>query len=67
MELTNQSNPRPKVGSMMIGSPLPDTEGIWRKMDGIDNLDPGSGIDYRVNPKTVRGTPGPAIYFERVA
>ncbi len=41
--------------------PVPtDTEGVWKRMDGCENLHPGSGVDYR---HYLTGTP----YFERVA
>ena len=47
------------VGSMSLG--LPRRIGVWKKMDGVENSHPGSGLDYRSHPSRT------AVYFERVA
>ena len=52
------------LGTIVLCYPS-DRKGVWKKMDGCENLHPGSGLDYR--KYNARGTPGPAIYFERVA
>ena len=48
------------TGSMLLGFPE-GAEGIWKKMDGVENFHPGSGIDYRQHPSRT------AVYYERVA
>jgi len=45
------------VGSISLG--LPRKIGVWKKMDGIENFHPGSGIDYR--------SVMTSAFFERVA
>ena len=47
------------VGSICLRSPK--KIGVWKKMDGVENFHPGSGIDYRSHPSR------DAVYFERVA
>ena len=39
------SEERP-VGSIVVGCPS-DRVGVWKPMDGIENVNPGTGLDYR--------------------
>jgi len=55
VELSSEEYP---VGSMSVG--LPRRIGVWKKMDGVENRHPGTGLDYR-------NSDGKTVAFERVA
>lgn len=54
-QLAEQDHPIGTIAFAPIGG------GIWKRMDGIENVYPGSGIDYRFSGS------GKTFFFERVA